>query len=186
MHTFFLSELLCMFTFSYRISRQTDKFDNPGYANLKTCCSSYGSDVEREVPTLPYLGHSLKAKAVPPVPREVRVVGESIEARVRICPCFVKYCTAYSHNTTSIRYSVLISHVSLDKTSQRMAQEPPLDEIQWRSPKAQEMGGIHTNTGKSTYSRRFPSLLSPTECLSQCFPTSPNPLSSTLPLTTPP
>lgn len=27
-----------------------------------------------------------------------------------------------------------------------MAQEPPLDEIQWRSPKAQEMGGIHTNT----------------------------------------
>ena len=29
-----------------------------------------------------------------------------------------------------------------------MAQEPPLDEIQWRSPKAQEMGGIHTNTGK--------------------------------------
>lgn len=30
-----------------------------------------------------------------------------------------------------------------------MAQEPPLDEIQWRSPKVQEMGGIHTNTGTS-------------------------------------
>ena len=40
-----------------------------------------------------------------------------------------------------------------------MAQEPPLDEIQWRSPKAQEMGGIHTNTGKSLQSRRLPKAL---------------------------
>ena len=37
-----------------------------------------------------------------------------------------------------------------------MAQEPPLDEIQWRSPKAQEMGGIHTNTGKSYRVPSFP------------------------------
>ncbi|CAD6578783.1 MAG: hypothetical protein ASARMPRED_008848 [Alectoria sarmentosa] len=39
-----------------------------------------------------------------------------------------------------------ISPGSLDNELPTMAQEPPLDEIQWRSPKAQEMGGIHTNT----------------------------------------
>ncbi len=51
------------------------------------------------------------------------------------------------------------SHDGLANDCYTMAQEPPLDEIQWRSPKAQEMGGIHTNTGKSLPSRRLPKAL---------------------------
>ena len=53
-------------------------------------------------------------------------------------------------------YPLDFPHVSLDTTSLTMAREPPLDEIQWRSPKAQEMGGIHTNTGMSIQSRGQP------------------------------
>lgn len=80
-------------------------------------------------------------------------------------------------------YPLVSPHVSLDTTSLTMAREPPLDEIQWRSPKAQEMGGIHTNTGKSHPRCKLAQLA---EALSQSCPTSPNPLSSMLPPITPP